>query len=56
MKPCTHCGASLPLSAFHRDRAQRDGLCRWCRRCDTVKKRNYRAKLAILASQPRSSS
>lgn len=49
MKRCTHCGTLKHPHDFHRDRAQSDGRCKWCRPCGTIKKRNYRIKVRLNA-------
>jgi 5-methylcytosine-specific restriction endonuclease McrA len=33
MKTCSHCGATLPVEGFNRDRSRPDGRFSWCKVC-----------------------
>ncbi len=52
MKYCSSCKTDLPLSAFNQNRATKDGLQGWCRKCSRHRedlyretRREYRRKL-----------
>lgn len=38
MKTCTKCGEDLPLNAFDKKRATKEGLRSWCRQCSSLHK------------------
>ena len=40
MKRCSECGVSKPATAFHKNRAKRDGLHGWCRECRSTYNRD----------------
>jgi hypothetical protein len=44
MKTYVKCGDRKPLSEFRRNRAEKDGLTRWCRACMTAAAQSYRAR------------
>lgn len=43
-KKCRVCGRELPLTAFSKNRRERDGLNRRCRECDNAYQRAYKAR------------
>lgn len=52
-KKCRVCGRELPLTAFSKNRRERDGLCNRCKECDNAYQRAYKArKEAEKASTP----
>jgi hypothetical protein len=44
-RPCTRCGATLPLSEFPVNRRMRDGHSSWCRSCAVAATREWRASI-----------
>ena len=40
-KRCPHCGQTLPLSSFHRDKRRKDGHSVWCRECRNAAGRRH---------------
>lgn len=47
LKKCTICKRYLPLSSFHRNRVQRDGLEYFCKECNVIKSKRWRGKNRI---------
>lgn len=43
-KKCRVCGRELPLTAFSKNRRERDGLNRRCKECDNAYQRAYNAR------------
>lgn len=43
-KKCRVCGRELPLTAFSKNRRERDGLNNRCRECDNAYQRAYKAR------------
>lgn len=46
-KICPRCGRALPLSAFNKNKAAKDGLQTYCRECKAETQRAYQARVRI---------
>ena len=41
-KVCKECGQSLPISNFSKNKATKDGLANYCKKCDKERRRKSR--------------
>ena len=43
-KVCAKCGQEKPVEMFAKNKTRKDGLCNWCRACNSLYKAQYRAE------------
>ena len=41
-KSCTRCAGIKPLEEFTKDRSQKDGLSKWCKKCKSISDKRYK--------------
>jgi hypothetical protein len=41
---CAKCGQEKPVEMFAKNKTRKDGLCNWCRECNSIYKAQYRAE------------
>lgn len=49
IKQCPGCNRELPLDAFNKDGARKDGLSTYCKACQAAKNRKWRRNLIATA-------